>query len=152
MNARLSHIRDLLLVNKSARNLLEQRQRELALLRHTHSLLPESMRAHCLDAAVAGHQLTLYFDSPAWTTRARFLTEDIVTSLGKQQITDIRIQVRVNCDDIACPSQTQVSRRRLTVDTAKHLLEAADNLRDPELRDVLKRFASRHLLPPTEKG
>lgn len=147
MNMTLFHIRDLLQNNRSARDLLERRERETALLGYVRSRLPEPMRAHCLDVGVEGTRLTLYFDSPAWTTRVRFLVEDIVRALNEQQITEIRIQIRLTCDETNRPRQPQAPRPGLSSGTVKHLLEAADTIQDPDLRRALKNLANRHAPP-----
>lgn len=146
MSAKLSHISNLLRNNKSARELLERRQREVELLAQVRDRLPESMRSHCLDVGIAGHRLTVFLDSPAWLTRARFLTDEIAASLKEQQITEARIQVRLDCDDATSSRQRALSPLGLTADTVQHLLEAADNMQDPELSRVLKKFATRHAL------
>ncbi|AFL74258.1 DciA family protein [Thiocystis violascens] len=147
MNITLFHIRDLLQNNSSARDLLERRAREIALLEYVRSRLPEPMQAHCLDVGVEGTRLTLYFDSPAWTTRARFLAEDIVRSLKTREITETHIQVRLARDETSRPHQPRMPTPRLSSGTIKHLLEAADTIQDPDLRRALKNLANRHAPP-----
>ncbi len=144
MQARLSHIRELLGNNGAARSLLERRQREIELLTQVRARLPKSMRSHCLGIGVTENRLTVFLDSPAWMTRARFLIEEIADSLKEQRIDEVRLQIRLT-DDAASACQAATPARRLTIASARHLLEAADNTPDPELSRALKNFASRHL-------
>ncbi len=84
-----SHIGDLLQNSQATCRLLERRQHEEELLIWIRARLPEPMRAHCLDVGISGERLTLYFDSPAWTTRARFLAMDLLAELKGRQITEV---------------------------------------------------------------
>ena len=146
MFTRFLSIRDLLRNNPAARELFDRREREAGLLEQVRSLLPEAMRAHCLDADITRNRLTIFLDSPAWATRARFLAQDITTSLKEWQISDMHVQVRLNGGEVFTPPpQAVIQAPRLTAGAVQHLLEAADQMHDPELSRVIRNFAQRHL-------
>ena len=144
MRAPFAHIRDLLRNHRALGDLLEQRQRECGLLSAVRARLPESMRKHCLDVGLDETRLTLYLDSPAWATRARFLAGDLVAALGERGIHEVCVQVRPgDAGEPVAPLATG-SKRGLTAGAVAHLLDAADHLQDPGLREVFRRFAQRH--------
>lgn len=144
MRAPFAHIRDLLRNHRALGDLLEQRQREFGLLSAVHARLPESMRKHCLDVGLDETRLTLYLDSPAWATRARFLAGDLVDAFGERGIHEVCVQVRLGGATEPVAPQATGPKRGLTADAVAHLLDAADHLQDPDLREVFRRFAQRH--------
>lgn len=145
MRAPFAHIRDLLRNHRALGDLLEQRQREFGLLSSVRAQLPDSMRKHCLDVGLDETRLTLYLDSPAWATRARFLAGDLVAALGERGIHEVCVQVRLaGTSEPVMPQAAGPTRRRLTAGAVAHLLDAADHLQDPGLQDVFRRFAQRH--------
>ncbi|MFB1485572.1 MULTISPECIES: DciA family protein [unclassified Thiocapsa] len=150
----LAHVRELLQSNRLIRKHLEHRDRELALLGMVLSRLPDPLRAHCRDAVLADGVLTLFFDSPAWVTRARFLIEDLSRSLERDGVVKVATQVRIRTErdtktgQPAEPAQgpavppsggSRLSRRAIA-----HLLAAADGMPDPTLAEVFRRFANHH--------
>lgn len=106
--------------------------------------LPAQLRGHCLEARLAEGRLTLLFDSNAWATRARFLAPEILNSLQSYHVREIGFQVRLpeNRARVSTPA-------RLSEQAARHLLAAAEQQRDPGLREALRRLA-RHGLPQDE--
>ena len=152
MRTPLAHIRDLLRNHRTLGELLEQRQRELDLLLAVRANLPECMQEHCLDVGLDEARLTLYLDSPAWATRARFLAGDLAAALGERGIGEVRIQVRLG--EVSAPVAPPAAgpARHLTAGAVAHLLDAADHLQDPDLRETFRRFAQRHAQQTPEPG
>jgi hypothetical protein len=148
----LAHVRELLQSNRLIRRHLEHRDRELALLGIVLGRLPDPLRAHCRDAALTEGVLTLFLDSPAWATRARFLVEDLTRSLGREGVVKVATQVRVRDEPRAEPRDDRrggaQSRphpgTRLTDGAIAHILGAAEGMPDPLLADIFRRFAQHH--------
>ena len=140
MRLRFRHIRDHLSHHGFARERLEQDRREQTLVAEIRALLPGKLGAHCLDLKIADGRLTLFLDSTAWLTRARFLAGEILTSLKSYHVDAVGFQIRL--PEHESPERKTVNRRaRLSETAAKHLLEAADHQRDPRLSEALKRLA-----------
>jgi hypothetical protein len=151
MRPRFAHVRDLLRSHKTIKDLLDHRQRELELIAAVRGHLPESVRAHCLDIGLVEERLVIFLDSPTWATRARFLADDILNSLSHLGVREIRVQVRLNDKNGPAFQQGKAGpRHRLTAGAQIHLLEAADHMHDPELREAFRRFALRRA--PSDPG
>jgi hypothetical protein len=168
----LAHIRALLHTNRLIRKHLEQRDRDLALLGCVLDQLPDPLRSHCCDVTLADGVLTLYLDSPAWATRARFLADGLPRSLGRDDIVKVSTRIRIaDVPDHASHPRGDALRRpvsrKLSAGVAAHLLAAADAMTDQHLGDALRRFAKRHVqgtrvkagddeidagIPPTQGG
>ncbi|WP_200373226.1 DciA family protein [Thiocystis violacea] len=144
MPARFSHIRDHLRTHGIARDLLERSRRERDLVAALRARLPENLEPHCLDAGVADGKLTLFLDSPAWLTRARFQSEAILASLTSYKIDEIRFQVRLPDKHGSTDRSRVAPSRRLSETVVKHLLEAAEHQTDKGLSDALRNLARRH--------
>ncbi len=150
----LAHVRQLLQSNRLIRRHLEHRDRELALLGMVLSRLPDPLRAHCRDAALTAGVLTLFLDSPAWVTRARFMIEDLTRALEREGIAKVVAQVRVRSERDGMEALGPKPRGtveaqpsgggRLSQQTRAHLLGAADGMSDPVLAEVFRRFANHH--------
>lgn len=148
MSARFSHIREHLRRHGVARDMLERSHREQAMASRLRALLPETLDAHCLDARIADGRLTLFLDSPAWLTRARFQTDAILTALTAFEIQEVKFQVRLNDrHEFSEPSSVTPSRR-LSEAVVEHLLEAAEHQSDPGLSQALGNLARRHARQP----
>jgi hypothetical protein len=153
----LAHVRELLQSNRLIRKHLEHRDRELALLGMVLSRLPDPLRAHCRDVALAEGVLTLFLDSPAWVTRVRFLIEDLTRSLEREGIVKIATQVRIRAEGNAAAGDRAGSLQeseappsgssRLSGRAIAHLLGAADGMSDAMLAEVFRRFAHHHSAP-----
>lgn len=151
MRTPLSHVRDLLRNHHAFHGLLEQRQQERDLLSIVRAQLPESMREHCLDVGISGSRLTLYVDSPAWATRARFLTTELLAAVQRSQpLDEVRIQMRVGGSDAPVTERPAVPQRMLSAATVAHLLDTAEHMKDPDLQRTFRRMAQRHLQAPDD--
>lgn len=150
----LAHIRELLQSNRLIRGHLEQRDRELALFGMALGRLPDALRRHCRDATFAEGVLTLFVDSPAWATRARFVIDELTRSLRSEGVVKVVTQVRVESDGVSVPKPNDRAKGgpgenrniggRLSNRAIAHILGAAEAMSDPMLADVFRRFADRH--------
>lgn len=151
VHVRFAHIRDLLKNHNVIKKLIEQRQEDLNLLAAVRGHLPDAMRSHCLDASLAEGDLTLYLDSPAWATRARFFADELVQLLSRHRVSRVRIQIRLHEQSRPDDDRRPDSAVELSEKTVRHLLDAANLIHDPELRDAFTRFAQRHVHARAEK-
>jgi hypothetical protein len=148
----LAHVRVLLQSNRLIRRHLEHRDRELALLGMVLGHVPDPLRLHCRDAALADNVLTLFLDSPAWATRARFLIENLTRSLEREGVAKVAVQVRIRTerdgtDTLGAKPQGTVEGqpnrgRRLSDQARAHILGAAEGMSDPGLGEVFRRLAN----------
>ncbi len=117
------------------------REREAQRLAETiRAQLPPQIQGHCVEARLMDGRLTLFLDSTAWLTRARFLAQEILNAFTSYHVKAIEFQVKLPPP----PPSAQV-RPRLSAAAAEHLLAAAEQQRDPQLRQTLRRLASRGL-------
>lgn len=150
MRLRFRHIRDHLNRHGFAHEQLDLDRREQVLVDEIRALLPGKLGAHCLDLKIADGRLTLFLDSTAWLTRARFLSGEILTSLKSYHVDAVGFQIRL--PERESSSQEMKNRRpRLSETAARHLLEAAEHQSDPRLSEALRRLA-RHGARATPEG
>jgi hypothetical protein len=150
MRLRFRHIRDHLSRHGLASERLELDQREQALVDEIRALLPGKLGMHCLDLKIADGRLTLFLDSTAWLTRARFLSGEILTSLKSYHVDAVGFQIRLPERESSDP-EMKSRRPRLSETAARHLLEAAEHQRDPRLSEAFRRLA-RHGARATPEG
>lgn len=119
----------------------ERQARELLAL--ARERIPADMAAHCLEAHLNQGTLRLLFDSPAWTTRARFLAPDLVRALARPDIARVECRATLPRPE-AKAHQPGVQGQRLSAKAAAHLRAAALDIEDASLAATLRRLASRH--------
>lgn len=144
VRTRFLHVRDLLRHHEAVRASLEQEHVQQEIVTLVRAALPESVSAHCLDIGVTGTVVTVFLDSPAWSTRARFLAAQIVSSLSAHGIDEARFKVRQRIMSRPTQSNATQTMRGLSEEVVSHLHEAADQQSDPSLSAAFRRLASRH--------
>ncbi len=121
------------------------------LILHSYSLLrfqsimrsklnsPES--EHIYLASVSEDTAILYTDSPAWASKLRFKTQQLIDIFSNipdfPKIKTIRIKV----SPTLYIEQEENTPINLTPKTSKFLEEIADNMNDPELKSALLRLS-----------
>ncbi len=111
-------------------------QRELA------RLLPPELEGRWGVANLRDGELVLYTGSPAWATRLRFLSQDLMRRLGEREsLPQIRrIRVRV-CMPLAREQEVRQRKPSLSRRSAGLLEEVAADLDHEGLRSALRRLA-----------
>lgn len=112
-------------------------------LERVRALLPAAVAEHCLEARLNQDTLTLFLDSPAWTTRVRFLADEMQRALRMPGVAHIQVRTTLSAhrsDQHPKPRQM----RTLSARAAEHLRAAANDMTDPDLAAALRRLASRH--------
>jgi hypothetical protein len=153
----LAHVREVLQLNRAIRAHLEHRNRELALLDILSSRLPAALQRHCRDGSLVDGVLTLYLDSPAWSTRARFAIEAVADTLRGEGVVRVTTLVRPASDThvgqvgLDARSAARQGRNgepprvaRLSDRTIEHLEATADAMGDGALAETFRRIAQRH--------
>lgn len=112
------------------------------LLKQLRPWLPASLREHCVHAQARRGELLLFVDSPAWSSRLRFLAPQLlIHAVRIVRPQPRRLIVRV------LPQAVETRRRRppalLSGSSAKLIRVAAATVTDDRLRDALRRLAAR---------
>ncbi len=147
----LAHVRSHIDSIPLIRGHLDQQGRDLALQDLVLARLPEPLRAHCRAVKLTDGVLTLFLDSPAWATRARFLVDQISGALARADINEIRTRVRLgggpSTKGLVRSNPRAATRPGLSRETVEHLLRAADAMPDEALAKIFRRFAQHHAEP-----
>lgn len=127
----------------SAHRLLEQGRLLQEMSRWLQQQLPLPLSLHCQVANIRENTLVLAADSPAWSSKLRFFSNNLLIKLKKEQ--KIMLQ---RIDIIVVPraaEKTASPRQRTAISgsSADLLLQCAENETDPALKSALKRLASR---------
>ncbi len=123
---------------------LQKRAGHLQLIHEKiQSILPPPLGDHFTLANVNQNCLTLHTDSPAWAARLRFKTAEILNIIKPLCDTSPPKSIRIK---VVLPSvvSTKPRRRQKMSDTnAKLILDTANSIKDPILRDALSRLSKR---------
>lgn len=157
----LSHVRALMQANPLVKKHLYKHDMQLALYGWVLERLPPTVRGHCCETSLLDGQLTIFFDSAAWATRARFHLEELARLLRQggpvTGVTKVRAKVKLRDPAGGVPSATDNGNahtttlraspgaRLLGVRAAEHLIEAAAGSADAAIAAAFRRLASRHL-------
>lgn len=118
-------------------------QEQARLLSLVRSLLPESLRDHCLFVCSSARGLIIYTESSAWASRLRYLSNDLRQKLRDQGLHFAKINVRILLSERPKPRSIR-SANNLSENNAKLMKAVAQDIQDPDLRRALERL-SRHV-------
>ncbi len=109
-------------------------------------LLPEEIRDHVQVANLDKGVLHLMVDNPAWSTRLRYMESDILPDLNK--LTHIRVRsIKTRTRPFNKPTLNNQNNKhkkgpkRVNINTARSLSEAANFISDSDLSQAMKRLA-----------
>ena len=134
---------------KSVKHILNSQNSELQeLLHHTQQLnslnkqlshlLPLPLSLHCTAASVERRTLLLITDSPAWATRLRLLTPNLIKALEGFQINSINVKIR---PPQKAPEVIPRARPTMSTETSNILSHLAETTSDLKLKLALRRLA-----------
>lgn len=125
-------------LSRLSQTIKEQRD----LLDQVKTNLPESVRPHCLGAVCTDRCLTLFVDSPAWSSRLRYLSNQLPDRLssGSRRIESIKIRIMLQQPPLSSPGKRR-QPNRLSENEAHLLRNYADSCEDPALSAALLRLA-----------
>jgi hypothetical protein len=105
-------------------------------------LLPTPLAQYCSIASAERGQLVILVSSPAWATRLRLLHPKIIKAFNDLRIKSVTPQVLPENQQ---PARSRAGKRRprLSQQSARLLIELAENTSDPKLKNALRRL-SRH--------
>ncbi|MEN8175072.1 MAG: DciA family protein [Pseudomonadota bacterium] len=129
-------LRKLLGADARLKHLLVESSNQEKLLKQITELLSSKLAPHCTAARCQGTTLTLYVDSSAWASRARFEVFNILPSLG---LRNLRVTVTAPpAGKVQAPKPPQT----LSAQAAETLSESARWIKDPGIAAVLRRIAA----------
>ncbi len=103
--------------------------------------LPPPLCDHFILANIDRTTLTVHTDSPAWAAKLRFLTPDILSHAQKlcSPISPKTIRIKV----VLPNNDSKKTKRKayLSTKNAKLILDTANSITDPVLRDALTRLS-----------
>jgi len=139
----IRHASRFLRANDAIGSLLADIERNARLLDEIRGILPPSLAAHCLHAAVEQGILVLLSDSPVWGSRLRFVAPELQRALEPRHggIADCRI--RIAPPSLHCANERSAPEAKLSRETVMHLFDAAESAKDEEIAAALRRLAAR---------
>jgi hypothetical protein len=142
MSTRFQHANSYLRGNAKTGELLAAIESNLKLLQSIRSKLPAPLDEHCLHASLEEGVLTLVTDSSVWGSRLRFFSTELSHALGSRHGTIESCRIRVHPAHEARPRKDPgPGANRMSQQTVKLLLEAANALGESELARALRRLA-----------
>ena len=123
-------------------NLSQSIKEHQHLLQQVHALLPKSIAPHCLAAVRSENNLTLFVDSPAWSSRLRYLSAELLKCLNSHSPPIDKIKIRI-IPPAGDPATNKPKRHPKTLPKkeAEHLRSVAAFIDDPKLSAALYRLA-----------
>jgi hypothetical protein len=129
-----------LLKNKPTLKLIEAEiSAQQALLEQVRQLLPGDLASHCVAAQERDQQLVLHLDSPAWATRLRYTSPQLL-SLLKTAHPSLR-EIKVKMVLTRSPPRRRLSAPHHSDLAAAIILDSAEDTKHPQLRDALLRLS-----------
>lgn len=118
------------------------------LLRAVKRSLPERLGLHCVGCLVKGHQLLLFTDSPAWSSRLHYYTITLLQRLqqrGYAHLEYIKIRVvTMPSQQSTIPTQPELLKRQpLSQANTVLIRDTAIDIKTPQLKAALNRLAER---------
>jgi hypothetical protein len=132
-------VTELLSSSSNLRLLLAQSQEQRSLLKQIHALLPPPLDRHCRAVLAKQQRLILYTDSPAWASRLRFFSRNLLDQLSKTGLGYKRVVVRVTLPREPTHRKPRRSQR-LSPGNAELLAQVAETIDDPLLGAALRRL------------
>lgn len=145
------------------RRLIARPPAELALLlshietlqrvsRRVHQCLPPLLRGHCTVANYKNHVLILHAETPAWTTRLRFLLPDLQKQLADDRLFENLSEIQVRTEPQSADRTKPQRRIAISAASAAVIKSLAEGIPDPALQAALLRLAKRAGLSNKKKG
>ncbi|NKB38911.1 MAG: DUF721 domain-containing protein [Gammaproteobacteria bacterium] len=137
-------IQEFLKGNTEAFAALQKRAAELQLIHEQiQSILPPPLGEHFTLANVNHNCLTLHTDSPAWAARLRFKTAEILNTIKPLCDTNPPKSIRIKVVPPVSVSTKPKHRQKMSGKNAQLILDTANSINDPLLRDALNRLSKR---------
>lgn len=124
--------------NSGLQELLQHTQQLSALNKHLSHLLPLPLSLHCTAAGVEQQTLILMVDSPAWATRLRLQSPNLIKALQDFQIKSVAVKIQPLQ---RTPEAAPRVRPKMSHDTANLLNYLAEATSDLKLKQALQRLA-----------
>ena len=122
------------------RQLISRMDKLRSLNARLQQLLPTPLAQHCSVASADQGRLSILVSSPAWATRLRLLHPKIIKAFNDLGIKSVTTQILPENQQQARP-RVGMRRPRLSQQSARLLIELAENTSDPKLKDALRRLS-----------
>ncbi len=126
--------------SREIERLLQETRQQAEITEQVRRRLPESLRPHLVAARLHRGELLLYADSPAWSSRLRYLSRDLKRQLLRRGRGISGLRVRVSLGDHAKTIRRE-RIRRLSLANARLLEQTAKHIDSPPLAAALRRLA-----------
>jgi len=145
MNGKFKSLKNYLQINRQFATIQAKMQQNQAALQLVRSLLPTPLNDHCISLVSKQNHLILYTDSPAWASRLRYFSRELVIQLRNKQIDINKISIRISIENRKNNKKHKGREARLiSTENADLLSRVADHTPDPNLQAALRRLSSHH--------
>jgi hypothetical protein len=145
MNGKFKPLKNYLQIHTKFATIRSQMQQNQASLRLVKGLLPAPLNEHCQSLVLKHNHLILYTDSPAWASKLRYFSRELIARLRNKHIDINKVSIKIMVDNREVKARRKVREARLlSSENANLLSRVADHTTDPELREALRRLSSHH--------
>jgi len=140
---RVRNFTDLMTSNKRLCDLVNNNRHFQKIESSLHQALPVYLVAHTGLLAYENGILVIRVDNSNWAGKIRFHLPQIISELRKTHYFKglIHIKVKVSPRHVAEVKTGKVKRRALPDSAKKSLLDTAESIQDPSLKEALSRLA-----------
>lgn len=139
MSFRPRRLRQLLRHSQGLEKIFREVRLQHQVLADVQALLAPAIAAHCVAAQITRQNLVLHTDSPAWATRLRFLTPQLLSQLRGRYPGLASIRLHLLPQNAAKPTPKRPPRH--SAHGGELIRAGAATVADPDLRDALERLA-----------
>ena len=105
--------------------------------------LPVNCQEHVQVADIRDYQLVLMTDSPAWSSRLRLYSQNMIQMLKEHTNIEVnRVQIKLSQPKKVIDKPVR-ARRYLNKNTARMIQQTAEAIDDPDLQRALKNLAKK---------
>jgi hypothetical protein len=112
-------------------------------------VLPPDLRPHCRLARINPESMVWIAATPAWATRLRFHTQELLTAVRKERGSQAprRVQVKVASEPLASLEAVTTPAQAPSPAAAEALAQLAATTRNKDLREAVMRLAGKTRQP-----
>lgn len=113
------------------------------------SYLPETFQSHCQVAAFNYGELVLRCDSASWSSKLRFLTNQLLAQLNRHDQFHGLTKITIKADartSLLKKNKRLVTTKLMSIENKKLLLHTAERVADTQLAQAIKRLTT-HATP-----
>lgn len=111
--------------------------------------------SHTSPVALKDSELVINVDSPVWLQQLSFLKDDLTRKLCAFEVKSVRFRhgrIAVSGDNSSAAESALKARKILGSEAAGEIEEAVSGVKDPELRDSIRKLMERALSQGSRQG